>query len=194
MNKSMMRLAYFMAYCGGVILLALILLTCVSIIGRSVNGMMHSDLAQSTIGGFANWAIAAGVGPINGDYELVEAGMAFAIFSFMPLCQISAAHAAVDVFVGLMPRGLVRFLIWISEIVFALVLILIAYQMFNGTGDKFRSNETTLLLEFPIWWAYALSLVGAVVAALTAVYMAGIRTVELVLGTTLVAEGGGAEH
>lgn len=188
-----MRLARFMAYLGGLVLLALILLTSLSIVGRSLNGIMHSEIAQTVFPGFANWMIAIGVGPINGDYELVEAGVAFSIFAFMPLCQVSAAHACVDVFVGLFPPGLVRFLVWISEVVFALVMILIAYQLFNGTLDKFRSHETTFLLEFPLWWSYALSLFGAIVAALAAIYMAYLRSVELVTGKPLVSLGG-VEH
>lgn len=194
MNKVVMRLAHLMAYLGGLVLLALILLTSLSIIGRSLNGIMHSEFAQSLFPAFAEWALATGIGPINGDYELVEAGMAFAIFAFMPLCQLSVAHASVDIFVNLMPQKVNRFLVWLSEVVFALILTLIAWQLFNGTGDKFRSGETTFLLEFPIWWAYALALVGAVAAALAAIYMAFIRTRELVSGEQLVSDGGGAEH
>ena len=45
-----------MAILGGLVLSALILLICVSIVGRTI-----------------------GIGPINGDYELVEAGIAFSI-------------------------------------------------------------------------------------------------------------------
>lgn len=183
-----------MAYVGGLVLLALVILTCLSVIGRSLNGLMHGDFMQSFLPGFADWVIAIGVGPINGDYELVEAGMAFAIFAFLPLCHIHLAHASVDIFTAMLPAGLVRFLVWISEVVFALVLILIAYQLFLGLTDKFNSGETTLLLEFPIWWAYALSLVGGILAALAGVYMASLRTVELTTGKTIIAEGTGAEH
>jgi len=56
-----------MAILGGLVLSALILVICVSIVGRTI-----------------------GIGPINGDYELVEAGIAFSIFAFLPLTQITA--------------------------------------------------------------------------------------------------------
>ena len=70
----------------GLVLSALILLICVSIVGRTI-----------------------GIGPINGDYELVEAGIAFSIFAFLPLTQITAGHATVDIFTNSLPPKIQRF-------------------------------------------------------------------------------------
>ena len=81
------RLARGSALLGGLVLLCLVIMTCLSIAGRLLNTIFHSDFAQSWFGGLAAWALDAGVGPVWGDFELVEAGMAFAIFAFIPICQ-----------------------------------------------------------------------------------------------------------
>ncbi len=182
------------ALLGGLVLTALILITCISIIGRTVNGLLHSDWLQSIAPELAKRLLDLGIGPINGDFELVEAGMAFAIFAFLPLCQIRGAHASVDVFTGALSRRAKSFLQAIIDVVFAAVLILIAWQLFEGTLSKRNSGQTTFLLEFPIWWAYAVSLVAALVAAFVSVYVACTRVVESLTGDVILPLEVGAEH
>ncbi len=160
-------------------LVLLILLTCVSVAGRSLNGVMHSAMMESLAPNLAQWALDLGVGPVNGDFELIEAGVAFAIFAFLPLCQLTGGHASVEILTRSMSPGANRILQFIIDVLFALVLLLIAIQLFSGLQSKMRSGQTTLLLEFPVWWAYALSLTGAVVAAVVGVYIALIRGAEL---------------
>jgi TRAP-type C4-dicarboxylate transport system permease small subunit len=135
-----------------------------------------------------------GVGPINGDFELVEAGMAFAIFAFLPLCQLNGAHAKVDVFTSKLPDRVMRVLNTVIELVFAIVLIIIAYQLFQGTVSKRGTGQTTFLLEFPIWWSYAVSVCAAIVAAAIAVYVAVMRLTELLTGATLLPPDMEADH
>ena len=189
-----MALARFMAILGGIVLSLLILLTCLSVLGRTLNGFFHSAFMTGLAPGFSRWMIDLGVGPVNGDFELVEAGVAFAIFAFIPLCQITGGHAAVDIFANMFPRWIDRTLRTITEIVFAAVLILIAWRLYDGMMSKLSYGETTFLLQFPIWWAYAASFVGSVVAALVGVYVAAMRLIEYVTGRTLLPEGAGAEH
>ncbi|MEX0364703.1 MAG: TRAP transporter small permease [Ruegeria sp.] len=194
MHKLMMGLARTLAIIGGIVLSALILLTCVSILGRLLNGVFHSDFMESIAPGFSRWAISMGVGPVNGDFELVEAGVAFAIFCFLPLCQITAGHASVDILTNSFPKGVNRFLRMVTEIVFAAVLILIAWKLFDGMISKRQYGETTFLLQFPIWWAYALSFVASLAAAIVGLYMAGVRIYEFFTGRILVWDGMEAGH
>ncbi|MFD3188817.1 TRAP transporter small permease [Sedimentitalea sp. HM32M-2] len=189
MKSFMMGLARVMAFLGGVVLTLLILLTCVSIVGRLLNGFFHGPLMQSLAPGFARWMIDIGVGPVNGDFELVESGVAFAIFAFLPLCQITAGHASVDIFTNRFPARLNRFMRMITEIVFAAVLILIAWKLYDGMTSKMRYGETTFLLQFPIWWAYAASLIGAVVSAIVGSYVAGARIYEFLTGRIIIWDG-----
>ena len=190
----MMALARFMAILGGIVLSLLIVLTCISILGRILNGFLHGDFMESVAPGFAAWMIELGVGPVNGDFELVEAGVAFAIFAFMPLCQITSGHASVDVFTNLLPRGFNRFSRMVIEIVFAAVLVLIAWRLYEGMMSKKSYGETTFLLQFPIWWAYGASYVGAVVAAIVGVYMALVRLFEFLTGRIVIIDGMEAEQ
>lgn len=165
------KLSRAMAYIGGIVLVALIILTCLSVTGRALNGMLHSDLFQTYLPGFAHWAISIGIGPINGDFELVEAGIAFSIFAFMPLCQISGSHAAVDIFVSNIRGRASRILRLATDILFAVVMTMIAVQLYHGMMSKLHTGQTTLLIEFPVWWAYAPSLVGASITAIVALYV-----------------------
>ncbi|WP_420569359.1 TRAP transporter small permease [Thalassovita sp.] len=194
MQQFMNKLARYMAISGGVILTLLVLLTCVSVLGRTLNTLFHSGFAQAILGDFAKTILDTGVGPVLGDFEIVEAGIAFAIFSFIPLCQITGGHASVDIFTSALPVRVNRFIQMIVEILFAGVLILIAWRLYEGMNSKMRYQETTFLLQFPIWWAYAASLVAACVSAIVSVYVAIVRIAEFFQDRTIIHVGGGADH
>lgn len=194
MYRFLDRLARLFALLGGLVLLALIVLTCLSIAGRSLNGMLHSDWLQSIAPELASRLLSLGIGPINGDFELVEAGMAFAIFAFLPLCQLHGAHAAVDIFTSALPVRVSQLLNTIIEIVFAAVLVLIAWQLYEGMQSKRASGQTTFLLEFQVWWPYAASLVASSVAALVAVSVAVMRLIETFSGQQILPATMEAEH
>lgn len=189
MNKIMLGLARVMAVLGGIALSILIILTCLSIAGRLLNGFFHGDFMQGLLPGLSNWMLGIGVGPINGDFELVETGVAFAIFAFIPLCQITGGHASVDIVTNNFSKGVNRFLRMMTETIFAAVLLLIAWKLYDGMSSKMRYGETTFLLQFPIWWAYAASLFGAVVSAIVGIYVAGVRIAEFLTGRTILWEG-----
>ena len=87
-------LAVVTALIGGLVLLTLVLMTTASIIGRFINGMLHGDFFQGALNTLAQAVLDLGIGEINGNYELLEAGVAFAIFSFLPICQFYGSHAS----------------------------------------------------------------------------------------------------
>lgn len=186
MQRFFQTLARVFAYLGGAMLVALVLLTCLSVLGRKASDLLHGMLARDLFAGTAQALLDAGIGPVKGDIELIEAGIAFAIFAFLPLCQIKSGHAAVDMFANRLPPRADRILRALTEAVFAAVLVLIALQLGAGMHSKLRSGQTTFLLQFPLWWAYALSLTAAVVAALVAAYMALMRMAEAVTGRALL--------
>ena len=160
-----------MALLGGAVLCLLVLMVCVSISGREL-----SDLAYGgALGGFGDWLIARGIGPILGDFELVEAGVAFAIFAFLPLTQLSGAHAKVDVFTSGLGASVNRALATFWSVVMAVIIVLITWRLFVGMQDKIRYGETTYLIQFPIWWAYAASFVAAITASIISLYCAAMR-------------------
>lgn len=185
MHRIIERLAHGMALLGGLVLTALILLICVSVLGRSLNTLLHGwigDIAP----GLSESLLALGVGPINGDFEIVEAGVAFAIFAFLPLCQLNSGHAVVDIFTSKLSPQTNRVLQMVAEVVFAAVLVLIAVQLFSGMLAKLRFGENTFILQFPVWWGYAASFCAALVAAIVGLYMAVVRIRECISGKEIL--------
>lgn len=192
-HKTVLAVTRLMAILGGIVLSILILVVCVSVAGRALNGMLHGSIG-AVAPDLARSLLDMGVGPINGDFELVESGIAFAIFSFLPLAQVTSSHASVDIFTSFFPNRLNMFLRMIIEIVFAAVLLLIAVQLYNGMLSKMRYGETTFLLQFPIWWAYAASLIGAALAGVVGIYMAAVRVAEFFSNRIIVADGPEVDH
>ena len=194
MHRFFLSLSRMMAFLGGLVLTAVVIIVCLSIIGREMNSFLNGDLMQAALPGLANWLLSLGIGPVTGDFELVEAGVAFAIFAFLPLCQITGGHATVDIFTSRFPDRVNRALRAVIEVVFAAVLILIAVQLFDGMMGKLRTGQTTFLLQFPVWWGYAAGLAGAVVAAAVAAYLALMRVAESVTGTRILPDEAEAVH
>ena len=182
-HNTVKWLARTSAIIGGVVLVVLIVLTTLSIIGRELSKAGHA------MDGWLGQAILSlGVDEIRGTYELTEAGVAFAIFTFFPICQFHGQHATVDVFTSAMrPRALA----WLRafwEVVLAAVIVFIALRLYEGMLRYLGNGETTLFLQFPVWWAYAVSVGAACVASLTAVYCAYARLAEAVTGRLILPE------
>ncbi|PWJ22245.1 TRAP transporter small permease [Jannaschia seohaensis] len=190
LGRIVEALARLMAVLGGLVLTGLILMTCLSILGRSASGVLNADWMPEGLGAAL---LGLGIGPIRGDFELVEAGMAFVIFAFLPITQLKGGHASVDIFTNMLGLRANRVLTLLWALLFAAAMVLIAWQLWQGTQDKMRNGETSFLIQFPIWWAYAASLVGAVAAAATSVYIALVRLAELATGDAILT-GEGAEH
>ncbi|MCV0395517.1 MAG: TRAP transporter small permease [Rhizobiaceae bacterium] len=167
-------LARGLALAGGLVLVAITLITVVSITGRSLNTF--------------------GMGPVPGDFELVEAGTGFAVFAFLPWCQLMRGHAAVDLFTGLFPSVVNRVIDLVSEALMTFVIVIIAWRLWAGTIDKLNYGETTFILQFPVWWAYAASLVAAIGAVIVSFYMLFVRFREVASGQTIVEPGQGGMH
>ena len=182
-----------MAILGGLVLTILIVLICISVFGRSMNGVLHGA-GEAYFPAIAKTLLDIGVGPINGDFELVEAGIAFAIFAFLPLCHLTGGHATVDIFTSKLPDGANRFLKMVTELVFATVLIVISWRLYEGMMSKLGYGETTFLLQFPIWWAYAASFFGSAIAAFVGVYIAAMCVASFFSGRDLLPSDQEAIH
>lgn len=174
LSRYVELLARTLAYAGGTVLIAIIVLTCVSIFGRAF--------------------IFLGLSPVPGDYELVEAAAAFSVFLFLPWCQINRGHAAVDIFTNAFSERVNLWIDFIAELLLALALIVITWKLFDGTMSKTRNGETTFILQFPVWWSYAASLFAASLGNIVAFYMVFVRLKEAVAGKTKLTPVEGAVH
>jgi len=139
-------LARYTAFMGGVVLVALVAVTVVSIGGRIL--------------------IPFGLGPVPGDFELVEAGTAFAIFAFMPWCHLNRGHATVEIFAGAFSNRANRAIDLLWNIVMLAAMALITWRFWLGTLDKMSNGESTFILQMPVWWGYMASFVAASVFVL----------------------------
>lgn len=162
MRKIAYSLAYGTALLGGVVLVLIILMTVASVIGRTL--------------------VPIGLGPVPGDFEMTEMGIAFAIFCFLPMCQIVAGHATVDVFtVGLgAPANRILLAIW--ELVLTVTVIFIAWRLYEGFLGKLTNNEITMLLQFPVWWGYAAALVPAGIGVIVGLWSTADRVKSTLTG------------
>src|SRR5690606_39188957 len=129
LSQPFVWLARALAILGGVVLVAITVLTVVSIVGRAL--------------------IPLGLRPIPGDFELVEVGTGFAIFCFLPWCQLMRGHATVDVFTSFLPDSANRVIDLVSELLMTTIVVLIAWRLWYGMWDKVRYGETTFILQFP---------------------------------------------
>ena len=182
MHHLMNLLARATAISGGFVLVALIVLSTVSILGRVLNDVLHMQTPDGVLSGIAQHLLDLGVGEVNGSYEVLEAGIAFAIFSFFPICQLSGSHATVDIFTTRLPARVTRALMAFWECVLTAALLLISVQLFGGVQRYYGNGETTLFLQFPLWWAYAASFAASVVTCIVAVYCAVCRVRESLTG------------
>ena len=137
-------LATALALIGGLALLVITALTCVSIIGR------------------AFVPLNIGIGPIGGIYDMTEIGIAAAVFAFLPWAQYEEAHARVDLFKWALPIKLDELLDLMFNIAMALIATVGTWRMYMGMQDKMSYGETTLIAQIPVWQGYALGLIGAV--------------------------------
>jgi TRAP-type C4-dicarboxylate transport system permease small subunit len=149
-GRAVTDLARLSALAGGAVLIVLVVMTAVSVTGRAL--------------------VFAGLGPVSGDFELVEAGIAFAIFAFLPWCHLTGGHASVDFLADRLGTAGRRIIQIVADGLMLVAALLIAWRLAIGTLDKKADQETTFILQIPLWWAYSAALAGAVVFVVVAAY------------------------
>ncbi len=143
-------LARGLAIAGGLVLVALAVMAVVSITGRAFSKL--------------------GLGPVPGDFELIEAGCGVAVFAFLPWCQFRRGHVTVDVLEPYLPARLWAALAVIGNVAMTAVAAIVAWQLWFGFLDKLAYGETSMILRMPVWWGYAAGWFAALVFVLTCVY------------------------
>lgn len=190
MFRVLFWLAKGCAIVGGLVLSALIVMVCLSIMGKITADLAHAmvEFAPALSGSI----LALGIGPVRGDFELVELGMAVTICLFLPLCQMTAGHARVDLFTQNMPVTVLRVLQALVDVLVAAVLVVIVWKLFEGLEAKHLAGTRTTLLQIPLWWAYLIGLSGLGLTALCSLYTATVRIAEAVSGRSFLPVGEGA--
>jgi TRAP-type C4-dicarboxylate transport system permease small subunit len=146
MNNVVYGLSRAMTWFGAAVLTLLAVISVVSIGGRALS--------------------FTGLGPVPGDFELVEAGTALAVFCFLPWCHLRRGHATVELFWHAFPAPLRRLLAVLTDALMLAVWTLLVWRM-GVSMLGYRDNaETTFILQMPVWWGYAASMVPALVGLL----------------------------
>ena len=126
------NLAKLCAIAAGVLLTAITLMTCVSLIGRNTVG----------------WTIV-------GDFELSGAAAGAAIALFLPWCQIKRGNIIVDFFTAKASATSIEKLDRLGALLFALALALMAWRTGMGALSAFKSQSGTMMIGFPEWIIYS---------------------------------------
>ena len=168
-ERVAIRASQMFAYFGGIILILLAAMTVISTIGRAFVGLQ------------------IGLGPIPGDFELVEAGTAVAVFCFMSWCHLNKGHVTVDILAGYLPQRVNLTLAFIGNVLVLLVAFIVAWRLWMGFGEQVTwfdqsvrdvlgfgykpfTNNTTYVLGMPLWYSYLLSFVGAALFTIISTY------------------------
>lgn len=144
--KLLSFLAQACAVLAGLLLTAITLVTCLSLIGRNTTGQT-----------------------LVGDYELTAVVAGAAVALFMPWCQIKREHIIVDFFTARMPAGVNALLDRFGALALGVVMGLLAWRTGIGAMSAFSTQTTTMMLGFPEWIAYAAMVPPLALTALIAV-------------------------
>lgn len=143
-------LARLLALAGGLVLGGLAVMSVVSITGRAFSHI--------------------GLGPVPGDFEIMEAGGAAAVFAFLPWCQLRGGHVTVDLLADYVPARFWAACAIMGNIAMSIAAVIIAWQLWLGFLDKYAYGETSMILQMPIWWGYAAGVVGACLFAVVCLF------------------------
>ena len=126
--KLLDTLARLCAVLAGVLLTAITLMTCVSLVGRNTTG----------------WTIV-------GDFELSGSAAGAAIALFLPWCQLRRGNIIVDfVTSGLTPGAQDRFDRF-GALLLAAVMALMTWRTAVGGLSAWKTQAGSMMLGFPEW-------------------------------------------
>ena len=143
-------LARAVAIAGGSVLALITIVTVMSVIGRAL--------------------IPIGLKPVPGDYEIVQAGVLFAIFCALPLTQYLRGHADVSILTDRFSPRVAAIIEFVMDVLMLIATSFILWRYTIGMMDKFGNREVTLLLHIPVWSLYAIGMVGAVSMVIVSAY------------------------
>lgn len=144
LGQVLYRLSSILAVCGGLILVLLILMSCLSILGRVL---------------FAT--------PLNGDFELIEMGSALAIFAFLPWAHLQRGHIRIELFAA--PR-VCAFLDSLADAIFLLFSLALVIYLTQGGYSAYMDNSLTVVLGLRLWWGFAGTIINSCLLLMVCAY------------------------
>jgi len=142
-------LARWLALAGGVVLVAITLLSAYSITMRSLFDA-----------------------PLLGDVELVQMGCGIAVVSFLPLCQLRRGNVIVDAFTLRASAAVRRNLDMLGCVLMAACALLLAWRSVIGTLDTYANGEESIIMGIPMWWSMTPFAPAFILLAVVSLYTA----------------------
>lgn len=152
MGRSLLKLCKLAAIAGGLVFVALVVMSIISIVGRKL--------------------IAT---PVPGDVELLQVCSAFASATFFAYCHLNGGDVKVDFFTHKWAPAKVHLLDTIGSLLVGLFGALIAWRAGAGALAVKDAGETTMILGWPLWVGQILMVPGFVLLAAAGFYMAAFQ-------------------
>jgi len=145
-------------------------------IDRTAWALALAGAAAALLVGLMTTASVAGralfKAPIPGDVELTQLGIALAISLCLPWCQLRGANIIVDFFTQGAAQKTQRRLDAFGAALMALTYGLLAWRTSVGALAVRQAHEQSMILELPMWWAYASLAPGLALAGAVALWQA----------------------
>lgn len=165
-----------MAVAGSAILVAIVAVSSLSVIGRSLPQLLSMR----------------GTG-VPGDVEVVQLGCAVAIYCFLPLCQIRRSNVLVGIFTRHLAPRRRAMLDLAANLLYLALATMLALALGYGTAEKFRNADTSMMLRIPEGWPFAAALLPSWLLVLTIVYSVLRSVAEIRLNRSIGPPAAG-EH
>jgi len=151
-GRALSAVCKFVAVLGGLVFVALVIMSIVSIVGRK--------LASA---------------PVPGDVEVLQMCSAFAASAFFAWCHLNGGDVKVDFFTHNLSSRVVTRLDAFGSLLVGLFGALIAWRTAVGALSLKEAGETTAILGWPLWVGQMLMVPGFVLLALAGFYMVALN-------------------
>ncbi len=148
-GKWLGKICRWFAVIGGMVLVAMTLMSVASIAGRSLFGK-----------------------PVPGDFELIQIGCAISVGAFLPWCQMQGGNIIVDFFTVRVGARAQAWLDVFGAVLLAAVMLLVAWRTAVGALAVRAAGETSMIMGFPSWIGYAFMVPGFALTAIVGLYTA----------------------
>jgi len=126
------KLAKLCAILAGVLLTAITLMTCVSLLGRNTIGVT-----------------------LVGDFELTGVAAGAAVALFLPWCQLQRGNIMVDFFTARASERTNAALDRMGALLLGAAMALLAWRTALGGLNAYDTHSGTMMIGFPEWIVYA---------------------------------------
>jgi len=147
-GRLLFALSRWFAYLGGLIFIALVVMSVVSIVGRKLFSA-----------------------PVPGDVEVLQMAAAFASATFFAYCHLMHGDVKVDFFTAHMTSTRRLLLDSAGSLLIGLLGALLAWRTGVGAMSLKEAGEFSAVLELPVWIAQALMVPSFLLLALAGFYM-----------------------